>query len=60
MTHLTTMATPTDSGESKRTVMVAIDGSKQAEQAFDCKFTFVNITLKSQLLGFENGNGFGK
>ena len=25
-------------GDAKRTVMIAIDGSKQAEQAFDCEY----------------------
>ena len=31
------MAAPVEAGDSKRTVMIAIDGSKQAEEAFDCK-----------------------
>ena len=26
-----------EAGDSRRTVMIAIDGSKQAEEAFDCK-----------------------
>ncbi len=30
---------------AKRTVMIAIDGSKQAEQAFDCEYSLFSISF---------------